>query len=302
MPNETQPDAQIGAVAGELPNIDERLAAAEARLGVTFIDRRLLLQALLHRSLVLERERDGQQPLTLASNERLEFLGDAVLSMLVAHLAFRRFPDADEGRLTEIRSGLVRRSTLAVLAERLDLGRLMYMGRQETRSGGRGRATVLAEAFEAVLAAVFLDQGLEAAERFIERQLEGQVEALLAHAGGLNAKSRLQEAAQAHLRVIPEYTLLQRSGPAHDSRFVAEVRAGAYRALGEGSSRRLAEQDAAQRLFERHGADIEATDPDAAGTGTAPAASGGEDSAPVGADSSEGGQIATAESGDGGAP
>lgn len=276
MSSESQAEGEIGAVAGELPNVDERLAAAEARLDVAFRDRRLLLQALLHRSLVLERERDGRPPLILDSNERLEFLGDAVLSMLVAHYAFRRYPDADEGRLTEIRSALVRRSTLAVLAERLDLGRLMYMGRQETRSGGRGRATVLAEAIEAVLAAVFLDQGLTAAERFLERQLEDHVDALLARVDGLNAKSRLQEAAQQHLRLIPEYALLERTGPAHDSRFVVEVRAGAFQAQGQGSSKRLAEQDAAHRLLECHGAEIAAVAPDPEGAApNLPARAGG---------------------------
>jgi ribonuclease-3 len=244
--NEAPPIFQASVA---LPDSAERLAAMEARLGCTFHDRSLLLQALLHRSAVLEWERDGKPALPLPSNERLEFLGDAILSMLVAHYAFRRFPEYDEGKLTEVRSALVRRSSLAILAEDLDLGNLMYMGRAEQRSGGRGRATVLAEALEAVLAAVFLDQGLLQAEAFLERQLTGKVELLLSRAHTLNPKSRLQELAQAHLRVMPRYTLVERRGPDHDSRFEVEARAGDYTTRGEGASKQEAEQEAAQALL-----------------------------------------------------
>ena len=143
-------DPQVSAV---LPGLASRVVAAESVLGVRFADPALLIQALVHRSYVLERERDGRDPLPCASNERLEFLGDAILGMLVARLAFDRFPEYDEGRLTAVRGALVRRSTLALLAEPLGLGELIYMGRLERQSGGRGRATVIAEAFEALLAA-----------------------------------------------------------------------------------------------------------------------------------------------------
>ncbi|HWE62709.1 MAG TPA: ribonuclease III [Chloroflexota bacterium] len=228
-----------------------RIAQAERRFGVAFQDRRLLLQALLHRSYVLEREREGRPALALASNERLEFLGDAVLSMLIAQYAFHTFPDYDEGRLTEVRSALVRRSTLAMLAEGLGLSDLLYMGRAEQRRGGRGHATVLAEAFEAVLAAIFLDQGLARAETFLADQLRDRIDAFLERAGGLNAKSRLQEYAQAELRLIPHYTLLERRGPAHDSRFDVEARAGEHTATGTGTSIQAAEQDAARILLGR---------------------------------------------------
>lgn len=233
-----------------LPGAARRVAEAERRLGIVYQDPQLLLQALLHRSYVLERERDGQPPLALQSNERLEFLGDAVLSMLVAHYAYTQYPDYDEGRLTELRSALVRRSTLAVMAADLGLGDLLYMARTEQRRGGRGHATVLAEAFEAVLAALYLDQGPGQAAAFIDRHLAGRVDSLLARAGSLNAKSRLQEFAQAHLRVIPRYALLERRGPAHDSRFDVEVVVGEHRATGTGTSIQAAEQAAARALLE----------------------------------------------------
>jgi ribonuclease-3 len=233
-----------------LPDAAGRVLAAERRLGITFQDRQLLLQALLHRSYVLERERDGLSPLPLQSNERQEFLGDAVLGMLVAQFAYRHYPDHDEGQLTEIRSALVRRSTLALIAEDLRLSELLYMGRTEQRRSGRGHATVLAEAFEAILAAVYLDQGLERAEAFLSAQLSGRIDMLLMRAGGLNPKSQLQEYAQAHIHAMPRYVLLERRGPAHDSRFDVRAVVGDYWANGTGTSIQAAEQNAARALLD----------------------------------------------------
>ena len=252
-------------VAAALPDLAERMAAAELALGARFADRALLVQALVHRSYVLERERDGRDPLPCASNERLEFLGDAVLGMLVARLAYERFPEYDEGRLTVVRVALVRRSTLALLAEPLGLGELIYMGRLERQSGGRGRATVIAEAFEALLAALYLDGGLAQAERFLYAQLEGRLDALLDRADSLDPKSQLQKLVQARLRAMPSYLLLGRTGPAHDSRFQVEVHAGEYRALGEGSSKQKAEQVAAAALLADLHASLPPTAEDPAG-------------------------------------
>jgi ribonuclease-3 len=233
-----------------LPDARKRVEAMQAMLGFAFTDPTLLLQALLHRSAVLERQRDGVAVPSIPSNERLEFLGDAVLSMLVAHYAIAQFPDYGEGMLTEVRAALVRRSTLAILAEALDLGSMMYMGRAERRVGGRGRTTVLAEALEAVVAAIYLDQGLERTREFVSSLLEDRVTMLLERARSLNAKSRLQQVVQTYLRVLPEYTLIQRSGPAHDSRFTVEARAGEFSARGQGTSKQAAEQYAALALLE----------------------------------------------------
>jgi len=221
----------------------------EVKLGYRFNNKMLLLQALLHRSALLERQREGAAAPGLASNERLEFLGDAVLSMLIAQHAFEVFPAYGEGSLTEARAALVRRSTLAILAEQLGIGELVYMGRAERMLGGRGRATVLAEAFEAIVAALYLDQGLEVTRRFVGSLLDGQLAQLLERAGTLNAKSRLQELAQATVHQIPVYELLERTGPAHDSTFTVKVRAGDYSATGTGTSKQAAEQHAAAALL-----------------------------------------------------
>jgi ribonuclease-3 len=211
----------------------------------------LLVQALLHRSAVLERERDGREVPSIASNERLEFLGDAVLSMLVAHYAYVTFPEYGEGMLTEVRAALVRRSTLAIVADSLGLGDLVYMGRAERKPGTRGRTTVLAEALEALVAAVFLDQGLERARLFVIDTFGGQIPSLLERAGSLNAKSRLQQLAQSRKQPIPAYTMLERSGPAHDSRFTVEARVGDVREVGSGTSKQSAEQQAALALLSK---------------------------------------------------
>ena len=170
--------------------------------------------------------------------------------MLLARYAYDQFQDYDEGRLTGIRTALARRSTLAILADSLGLGSHMFMGRSERKPGGRGRLTVLAEGFEALVAAIYLDRGLETAERFLESTLHHRVPELLIRAGGLNAKSRLQEFAQASLRIIPTYALVSSTGPAHDTRFMVEVVAGPYSGIGVGTSKRGAEQDAAKRLLE----------------------------------------------------
>ena len=243
-----------------LPEVHARLDEVQRRLGVRFADPRLLLQALIHRSAVLERERDGRPPLPIASNERLEFLGDAVVNLLAAEFAYLRYPELHEGHLTEVRSSLARRSTMGLLAQELGLGELVYMGRSEARASGRGHLTVLAEALEALVAALYLDQGLQAARSFLEGQFAARVDELVASGAALNAKSRLQELAQARLGVIPRYTLLSRSGPAHDSRFLVAVEAADHTGQGEGTSKQGAEQHAAELLLDRLGALLGTTD------------------------------------------
>ncbi len=233
-----------------MPGAASRAEAMQALLGIRFNDSQLLLQALLHRSAVLERQRvHGALPL-VASNERLEFLGDAVLSMLVAEYAYQHFTDYDEGRLTEVRAALVRRSTLAILADGLGIAELLYVGRSERKSGSRGRMTVLAEALEAVVAAVYLDQGLEVTRHIVFNMLAGRIPYLLHRADALNPKSRLQELAQSTMRLLPTYELLGRTGPAHDSRFTVTAWVGEQCATGHGTSKRSAEQHAAQLLLE----------------------------------------------------
>jgi ribonuclease-3 len=246
----TSSEAEANAGDPAMPDASSRIEAMQELLGFRFDNPQLLLQALLHRSAVLERQRDHVALPSIASNERLEFLGDAVLSMLVAEYAYENFADFDEGRLTEARAALVRRSTLAILADALGMADLLYVGRAERRPASRGRMTVLAEALEAVVAAVYLDQGLEVTRRFVFKLLEGRIPYLLQRGNTLNPKSRLQELAQSQLRLLPTYTMLGRTGPAHDSRFTVEARVGEHQATGQGTSKQDAEQRAAQLLLE----------------------------------------------------
>ncbi|MGH2345300.1 MAG: ribonuclease III, partial [Chloroflexota bacterium] len=225
----------------------------ESRLGIRFSRSELAARALLHRSVVLEQERAGKPLDWLPSNERLEFLGDAVLNAMAARMVYDRFPEWDEGRLTEARSVLVRRATFAQLAEDLGLGDLVYMGSAERRGDGRGRATVLGEAFEAVVGAVYLDQGWDAAQRLALSAIEPRFAALIASIGQGNPKARLQMLSQARFGELPEYALVERRGPDHAGSFRVEVRAGPYMAEGEGTSRKRAEQAAANALIERVG-------------------------------------------------
>lgn len=239
-----------GWARGLLVDGPARVRSLEERLGVRFLNQDLPAQALLHRSAVLEQERAGRTVDWLPSNERLEFLGDAIVNALVAHLVFERFPDGDEGMLTEARSALVRRSTFALLAEDLGLGDVVYMASAERRAAGQGRATVLAEAFEAVIGAVYLDQGWEAARTLAHRSIMGRLDEVLAAIGEGNPKARLQELGQVRMGVLPEYALLERRGPDHASSFRVEARIESFSAVGEGTSRKRAEQSAARALME----------------------------------------------------
>jgi ribonuclease-3 len=218
------------------PDLDE----LERRLGVAFKDRALLRHALIHKSLTNDLGESGLQ-----SNERLEFLGDSVLGMLVSEQLYRAYPDRDEGQLTLLRSALVRASSLAGWARELDLGSFMLVGRGESRAGGRNRDALLSSAFEAVLGAVFLDRGFRAARSLVVRFL-GQE---LRHVGErqvIDAKSRLQQVSQARFAVTPTYEMLDMAGAGHSPIFTVKVRAGGgVEAVAEGRSKQAAQQIAA---------------------------------------------------------
>jgi ribonuclease-3 len=210
------------------------------RLGVGFMDTGLLALALTHRS-------HGS-----ANNERLEYLGDAVLSFVVAELLFQRFPDASEGELSRYRASLVSGESLAAIASGLGLGEQLRLGEGELKSGGQRRATILADALEAVFGAVYLDRGLEAARLVAERLFGDALAALPAAAALKDPKTRLQEWLQGRGYALPAYTVLEVSGEPHEQHFrvrcdIAEL---ALAAEAQGSSRRRAEQEAAQRILE----------------------------------------------------
>jgi ribonuclease-3 len=218
----------------------------EAKLGYTFADPALLARALTHTSYVNESGEPKPE-----SNERLEFLGDAVLELVVAERLYRDRPELAEGDLTAMRAALVRLETLSRLGETLDIGRFVRLGRGEEATGGRGRATIAGRALEALVGAVYLDGGLEAARAVASRLMAPELERL-AETRLKDDKSRLQELAQGQLGLTPRYETVAAVGPDHAKEFTVEVTLGGT-AVGRGTGRtkQLAAQAAAQDAISR---------------------------------------------------
>jgi ribonuclease-3 len=218
------------------------LSDLEKTLGITFNDKSVLQRALTHRSYINE---NPDHP--LSDNERLEFLGDAVLDFLTARYLYNRFPEMAEGRLTSLRAALVKRETLAYFAMALNLGRYLLLGRGEAESRGRNRQATLCATFEALVGAILLDQGLQAVEDFVLRCIEPEIGHILDEELYKDAKSMLQELAQGELQVTPIYRTVAERGPDHDKEFTIEVLIGdvAY-GRGIGHSKQVAEQEAAK--------------------------------------------------------
>lgn len=223
--------------------------AAQARLGLTFKDLDLLEESLTHRSYLNEHKTSR------AHNERLEFLGDAVLELATTHFLFTRFPNKPEGDLTAYRAALVNTVSLAETAELIGLNDLLLLSKGESKDTGRARQIILANAFEAVLGAIYLDQGYDAAEAFIAKHLYGKIDSVLANRTWQDAKSKFQEAAQERKNVTPIYKTLEEVGPDHDKKFTVGVYLGDKDevARGEGKSKQEAEQDAAQNALAKTG-------------------------------------------------
>ena len=217
----------------------------EKRLGVKFKNLSLLECALTHRS-YLARATDGE-----ISNERMEFLGDAVLGLVVSAFLYGKFPEEREGRLTKMKSLVVSGAVLAQRADGLGLGRYQRLSSEESASGGRARESIQADAFEAAVGACYLDRGLSAAEVLITRHLLNELAELSRSAEHVNYKSLLQELAQARHRTHPDYRVRRESGPDHHKVFTIEVLVGG-RVLGEGrgKSKKEAEQRAARQALE----------------------------------------------------
>ncbi|MDO8671447.1 MAG: ribonuclease III [Dehalococcoidia bacterium] len=224
----------------------ENLQILQERLGIQFENRTLLEQALVHSSFLNE-----NPGFILASNERLEFLGDAILGWVVAEFLYRDFPEMSEGQLTGLRAALVRTETLARLGRRLKLGAFLYLGKGEQASGGGERPRIMASSFEAIVGAIYLDRGPGFVGEFLVRQLAPELERATRLKLGKDFKTSLQELVQGQWQITPEYETVAVSGPAHASEFTIEVRVGT-RTLGRGTGRtkRLAEQDAARRATE----------------------------------------------------
>jgi ribonuclease-3 len=221
-------------------------------IGVAFKNAGLLEQALVHSSYVNE-----NPELAPASNERLEFLGDAILGFIVAEKLYRDFPDLAEGEMTRLRSILVRRETLADIAGSFGLGDYLYMGKGEEAGGGRQKPANLAGALEAVIAATFLDRGLAVARKLVLGWLAGQLQVVMENSRNVDYKSQLQELVQSKYHTSPSYKMIEATGPDHAKTFTVEVQIG-NRVLGRGSgkSKKAAEMEAARRALEQHTGDF----------------------------------------------
>jgi ribonuclease-3 len=212
----------------------------EEALGIHFKDPNLLHMALTHRSYIYETAGEG-----LSSNERLEFLGDSILAFISADFLYRTFPNLSEGELSDLRTSLVRSETLANFARDIKLGNFLLMGKGERSSGVSQR--VLESAFEAVLGALYLDQGLEAVQRFLLPQLEPLAQNIVSKKLFKDPKSLFQELAQAHDGITPSYRLVSQEGPSHKREFTVEVLLGEQVAgRGQGRNKQSAEQEAAR--------------------------------------------------------
>lgn len=212
----------------------------EETLGIHFKNPDLLKLALTHRSYIYESAGEG-----LSSNERLEFLGDAILAFISADYLYRTFPDLSEGELSDLRASLVRGVTLATFASEIELGNYLLMGKGEQSSGGSQR--VLASAFEAVLGAMYLDQGIETVQRFLMPRIEPLARNIVSNKLFKDQKSLFQEQAQAHVGITPSYRLVSQEGPSHNREFTVEVLLGDQVAgMGQGRNKQAAEQEAAR--------------------------------------------------------
>lgn len=228
-------------MASRQPDIIQSLHTLEERLAISFHDKTLAVRALTHRSYLNEAQ------LVHGDNERLEFLGDAVLDLIVADLLYQRFPEQREGSLTAMRAGLVRRETLAEFARQIDLGAHLLLGKGEADSGGRERDVILCSAFEALVGAVYLDQGIDETTEFLCSFLEPTLEPLSAGYFTKNPKSQLQEWAQAEMGETPRYVTIDSVGPDHAKEFTVEVRIGGKTfGSGHGNSKQQAAKDAAR--------------------------------------------------------
>lgn len=223
------------------------IAELQDRIGVQFRDVALLREAMTHRSYTNEHSDED-----VSDSERLEFLGDAVLGYLAAEMVFRRFPDAPEGELTPLRIELVRTEALAELAGICDLGSVLRMGRGEEATGGRTKPSNLCNAFEALVGALLIDQGLDAVRDFALPLLEEQLSRVQSRRLDKDSKSLLQEWSQTTYSLVPEYRIIAETGPGHNKTYTVEVAVGGETlGSGQGRSKQAAEKAAARDALDR---------------------------------------------------
>lgn len=219
----------------------------EATAGVIFKDKALLKQAFIHRSYINE-----NRTLGLGHNERLEFLGDAVLELVITNYLYKRFPEYNEGELTSLRSALVNADTCSTVAQKLEANEFLLLSKGETKDTGRARQYILANTLESIIGAIYLDQGYEVAEKFILTHITPLTEGIIEKGSWIDAKSLFQEKAQEHDGLTPAYKTIKESGPDHDKLFTIGVYIGKD-LVGEGSgqSKQDAEQEAARDALKK---------------------------------------------------
>ncbi len=222
--------------------------ALENKLAYHFGNHDLIEEASRHSSYVNEQPDSG-----LSDNERLEFLGDAVLNLVVGHILMNRNPDLDEGDLSRMRANLVNEARLAEIAKSLNLGSHIRLGKGELQTNGRKKKSILADALEAIIAAVYLDGGFDAAFQFIEQHFDAEIGAVETPSANFDYKSRLQEVVQVSMKMSPDYSILDETGPDHDKTFYVRMRVGDLETEGTGKNKKTAEHDAARKALEMLG-------------------------------------------------
>lgn len=226
----------------------------EKTAGVSFNDKNLLKQAFTHRSFVNENKTNEKKIPGLSHNERLEFLGDAVLELVVTEYLYSKYPNATEGDLTSYRSALVNAVTLSGVARSLDVNEYLLLSKGEAKDEGRARLYILANTIEAIIGAIFLDQGYDVVKDFIEKNTFHLIEKIIEEKTWLDSKSYFQEMAQEHTGITPSYKMTKEEGPDHDKNFTVGVYLEKeYVVSGEGRSKQEAEQDAARKALESKG-------------------------------------------------
>lgn len=217
------------------------IADLEKFLGIDFSDQKILTQALTHRSYLNEIKEE------ISSNERLEFLGDAVLELIISDYLFKTYPYYPEGKLTNLRSAIVNTKCLATVAAKLKLGEFLYLSKGEESGGGRNNESLLADVFESVLGAIFIDQGIKQVEKFLKKNLFPVILEIEKNGTYHDYKSMLQEKAQEKYKITPTYSVLKEEGPDHAKIFYSAVSVENKKiGEGKGKSKQEAEQDAAR--------------------------------------------------------
>ncbi len=221
----------------------------QKKIGINFKDKKLLEQAFVHRSYINENRQSG-----LEHNERLEFLGDAVLELAITNWLFKNYTDKPEGELTAYRSALVNADTCADIARKIEMESHLMLSKGESKDKGRARQYILANALEALIGAIYLDQGLDVATRFIDDNFVPLINSIIENKSHIDAKSLFQEKSQEFEGVTPSYKTIKETGPDHEKKFTVAVFIGKDQvATGEGISKQIAEQNAAKEALVKKG-------------------------------------------------